>query len=122
MAIDEKKLIDADKLIEDLIPILQCLDNPFIVGRIIGVIDSQPSLTFEIIQATKTSDKWIPCSERLPPKPECGLWQGYIVQQENVFYPYVAYFTDDGWMDDDLDEIRNVLAWMPLPPAYKGDE
>ena len=63
MAIDEKKLIDADKLIEDLIPILQKLDNPYVVGRIIGCINIQPSLTFEIIQATKTSDKWIPLPE-----------------------------------------------------------
>ena len=120
--IDEKKLLaDLEDEIRLIPPIEENRDmfyfysgwNTVVVG-LRCLVNNQPKLSLE----TKTSDKWIPCSKELPPKPECGLWKAYIVQQENVFYPYVAYFTDDGWRDDDLDEIRNIIAWMPLPDAY----
>lgn len=126
MAIDEKKLVK-DLLTWYSGKRLYCINHGFydllydfeeFFDAFEDIIKAQPKLSLE----TKTSDKWIPCSKELPPKPKCCLWKAYIVQQENVFYPYVAYFTDDGWRDDDLDEIRNVIAWMTLPEPYKGDE
>ncbi len=114
MAIDEKKLIDADKLIEDLIPILQNLDNPYVVGRIIGCINIQPSLTFEIIQATKTSDKWIPCSERLPDKDG-----KYLVATDGTYgidAIDIAMYENGKWL-----KSSKILAWMYLPDEYKGE-
>lgn len=117
MAIDEKKLIYADKLIEELIPILQCLDNPFIVGRVIGCIYSQPKISLE----TKTSDKWIPCSERLPN--DTAIHE--VTEQFNngKIYTEFAYYDESRgeWWKFDDDGIVNVIAWKEHSEPYQGE-
>lgn len=42
------------------------------------------------------SQKWIPCSERLPKKPERGE-NGYIVQKKRVAEPFSAYWDGERW-------------------------
>ena len=66
------------------------------------------------------SQKWIPCSERLPKKPECGE-NGYIVQKKRVAEPFSAYWNDERWTNEDDDVVDGVIAWMPLPEPYKGE-
>lgn len=62
--------------------------------------------------------KWIPCSERLPKKPECGV-NGYIVQKKRVAEPFSAYWDGERWTNEDDDVIDEVIAWSPLHEPYK---
>nr|DAH22094.1 MAG TPA: Protein of unknown function (DUF551) [Caudoviricetes sp.] len=64
--------------------------------------------------------KWIPCSERLPKKPERGE-NGYIVQKKHVAEPFSAYWDGERWTNEDDDVIDEVMAWLPLPEPYKGE-
>ena len=52
-------MIDENKLIEELIPLLNDNDDMILAGRIIGIIDRQPKVGV-----------WIPVSERLPEEPD----------------------------------------------------
>ena len=108
-------MIDEKKLIEDLIPILQCLDNTFIVGKIIGLIDSQPKLD---VPDTNVG-KWIPCSERVP---ESSMYSvlGWDALRERCCF--VKYYKGEWLLRGRFDyENINIIAWMPLPPAYQGE-
>jgi len=65
---------------------------------------------------------WIPCSERLP---KSGRYLASCLSP--VFSPQVLnYDEDDGkWFYDgckSIDfELLTVIAWMPLPPSYRGE-
>lgn len=73
-------------------------------------------MAIEALQEQKTG-KWIPCSERLPEEGnttylttvDYGEFGGGVGQR---FF----YGKNIGWEDD------AVIAWMPLPSPYKGDE
>lgn len=59
--------------------------------------------------------KWIPCSERLPEAGKYVLrtirkfgWHG----EEYWSVDIGSYNTNDG----------SIIAWMPLPEPYKGEE
>ena len=68
------------------------------------------------------SQKWIPCSERLPKKPEIdGDSDGYIVQTRRVAQPFIGYWDGREWTDEEVDILDEVIAWMPLPEPYKGE-
>lgn len=69
---------------------------------------------------THVPGKWIPCSERLPEKPEIGS-DGYIVQTRRVVQPFVGYWDGRKWTDEEDDVVDEVIAWMPLPEPYKED-
>lgn len=75
-------------------------------------------LAEEVAELTKP--KWIPCSERLPDKPEHGE-NGYIVQRKRVAEPFSAYWNGERWTNEDDSVIDKVIAWMPLPETYKGE-
>lgn len=75
-------------------------------------------LAEEVAELTKP--KWIPCSERLPDKPEHGE-NGYIVQRKRVAEPFSAYWNGERWTNEDDSVIDKVIAWMPLPEPYKGE-
>lgn len=66
----------------------------------------------------KADQKWIPCSERLPKKPERGE-NGYIVQKKRVAEPFSAYWDGERWTNEDGDVVDEVMAWLPLPKPYK---
>lgn len=75
-------------------------------------------LAEEVAELTKP--KWIPCSDRLPDKPEYRE-NGYIVQRERVVEPFSAYWDGERWTNEDDGVIDKVMAWMPLPEPYKGE-
>lgn len=117
MAIDEKKLKD------DIWKYaLTCKNTSFEFARrmsdIEKIIDEQPKLDVPDINV----GKWIPCSQELPPKPEDRMFQAYIVQKENVIEPFVADWDGKRWWVEWELESGTVLAWMPLPESYKGEE
>ncbi len=61
--------------------------------------------------------RWIPCSERLPTTKD-----DYIITVKDKslkWTDYVEWNADYHWWeyDDDM-----VIAWMPLPEPYKGEE
>lgn len=67
-------------------------------------------------ECDKPSGEWIPTSETMPDNPSedvlvCDI-DGDI---------YKAYLSDyDGWKrSEDFEKVKNVVAWQPLPPAYK---
>ena len=122
-------MIDEKKLIEDVKEYYSTLKPQYIsklveavVEDIIDIIDEQPKLSLE----NKTSDKWIPCSKEQPPKPEDVTRQEYIVQAKGVIEPYIASWDGEKWFYDEFGgyevEEGNILAWMPLPEPYKGEE
>ena len=72
--------------------------------------------------------RWIPCAERLPEK-YIGEWLCCTDDGRILVLPYdtpgdgskecVFYRWDDR---GDMYETYNVIAWMPLPEPYKGEE
>lgn len=69
----------------------------------------------------RTSDKWIPCSERLPN--ESGAYlvtvNDYAPETVEAYY----YSKTKVWGEiEGCDTWHYVKAWMPLPPAYEGAE
>lgn len=72
-------------------------------------INALPSVT--------PTQKWIPCSERLPEVGERVLCQC----QANIYE--VLKLTVDGWYHDNKHCYMSgfVIAWMPLPDLYKAE-
>ena len=72
--------------------------------------------------------EWIPCSERLPNSNGCYLvWRPHFWGGE-IGMPAICYFDGQNtWHDSygvDFERTlpsNNVIAWMPLPQAYKAE-
>lgn len=70
---------------------------------------------------------WIPCSERLPEEAYGCLVT--VIDCEPVtqtdfesILPYFVGYDGERWNDADGEEIPfEVIAWQPLPPAYKEE-
>ena len=71
--------------------------------------------------AKEHNNGWIPCSERLPGEPICGE-DSYLVQAADVRTPYSAYWNGTEWSSVVDEKIDNVIAWQPLPQAFKEGE
>lgn len=74
-----------------------------------------------LIEEQPKVGEWIPCSERLPDNNE-----NVLVWCEGYFQPWIGWYGDikRSWFVIDYDgecEKYKVIAWMPLPPAYKGE-
>ena len=107
------KYIDADALYDTLCALWDKSDS-----------EEFEQGVFKIIQKAPAIDRWIPCSERLPNSQETVL---VSVRDEtgDTRYDYASH----GWLTRDKeywivdDEINNyVVAWMPLPEPYTGEE
>lgn len=138
--IDEKKLVDADKLIEDLTEwfsgkVTYCLEYGYddlrediedCFDAFTDIIESQPKLSLE----NKTSDndvtdtnvgRWIPCSKRLPNESGAYLVTANDYEPETVEAYY--YSNTKVWGEiEGCDTWHNVKAWMEKPVPYKGDK
>lgn len=81
------------------------------------------SLESKYFMEMGNAQQWIPCSERLP---DMGF--SVLVSVENEYFPYVAEALLE--MDGTWTQFRwsaklkaeDVIAWMPLPEPWKGDE
>lgn len=75
----------------------------------------------EYIDEVPSAQQWIPCSERLPEK------NGEYIVTTKYYLPRtgdttdidIIEFNDEGW---DIWKRYEVLAWMPLPKAYEGED
>lgn len=70
---------------------------------------------------TNVPGKWILCSERLPEKPAVGE-DCYLIQAQYVEQPFVAYWDGRNWTDECYEIAKHVIAWMPLPEPYRGND
>ena len=83
-----------------------------------------------------SAQRWIPCSERLPKRNgEYLVWMQRPFDEEptvsiinydadcEMFGDWREYYHPItlGYLDSDFDEIKGVIAWMPLPEPYKGE-
>ena len=97
-------------------------------------------LAYQIGGSDERYDPWIPCSERLPKADACPM--DCMVTRESQYignYVDIAVCESDGtWTHEDWDAIvvgdvesgrktglistrdDEIVAWMPLPEAYKG--
>ena len=124
-----KKMIDEKRLIEEIVntPTEESGYNPVYLSgcatrqlEILDIIENQPKV-----------GEWIPCSERLPSEEEslyydddydCIVNQEFIVTIEGAEESTVLYYDAiiDVWSDEH-GNVYDVIAWMPLPSAYKGE-
>lgn len=70
--------------------------------------------------------EWTPCSERLPVPNEYDetgkFFKAYLVQDKRETM-YTALWNGENWLLWTRNiRIENVIAWMPLPLAYKEGE
>lgn len=104
-------------------------------------INAEPTIELE-----RDKEKWIPCSERLPDDvyPVIVTWmnndpKSYYQYILGKHYVGVAHFKNGKWFwyssitedvlmeygrcdSEEFDEAIEVLAWMPLPEPYGGDQ
>lgn len=79
---------------------------------------------YKVIQQMETTDKWIPCSERLPSEKD---YIGDVViwcTDKSIVGVGWYYESTKSWatIDDTFPPILGkVIAWMPLPAPYKEE-
>ncbi len=67
------------------------------------------------IEALPSAQQWIPCSERMPDK-ECFA---LVTVNDGAIYTDLSLFRHDGKF---IEHTGDVIAWMPLPEPYRGEE
>ena len=70
--------------------------------------------------------QWIPCSEGLPEDVEIGEEYPMVIfcTIDETYYGFLEY-TEHGrtwWSGDAEYEVDEVIAWMPLPKPYGGEQ
>ena len=82
----------------------------------------------ELMPSAQPEQRWITCSERLPE--EDGQYL-ITVKYKHVNDSYEDVYAEHGeWYDGRWDmfcfghcgEVEDIIAWMPLPEPYKGEE
>ena len=125
-------MISRKKLLEELEAWKERLgvSSPEVAAKImikafIDKVNAQPE---EDVTDINVGNKWIPVSERLPEVNGVYCITRKINDGERIYYiPDSAYW--DGistWHDDtsvnhSRPYLTNVIAWQPLPEAYKGE-
>lgn len=109
------RLIDSDAMTADILALRDCPNgnsDTYDKSCIIGIIEEQP---------TVEAPTWIPCNERLPESDEFVI---ITILDERGDAPY--RYADFGWYLDvancwivDAEQRTDVIAWMPLPRAFK---
>jgi hypothetical protein len=117
------RLIDADKLCEDLLNRWSIADTrkEELIRQIMA------DIVTPIVVSQPTINNWIPCSERLPEEYGeyiCTMENGQV--QECGFVPEKQKGLITGWSTCEADGhkfLRNkdVLAWMQLPEPYSEE-
>lgn len=100
------RLIDADKLIEEI----ESYRGDIFASEIVELIKQMP-----------TVGEWIPCSERFPEesrKYEVTAYNGYRrVTTQVKWQPKLKTWSLTGAM-----AYWKIIAWMPLPEPYNPDK
>ena len=96
---------DAIKAIEDLPNCYNGFSDTYDKACIIGTLEEVPS-----------AQQWIPCEERLPEIGEQCLLTVHYVELGGIECNRVII----GVYSDNYK--NHILAWMPLPKAYEGEE
>ena len=88
----------------------------------------EDALQMAIEALEQSGPRWIPCSERMPEEPFGCLvtvWDTEpftMTEFENIL-PYFVGWDGERWNDADGEEGPfEVIAWIPLPKAYKEEE
>lgn len=100
----------------------------------------------ELIPSAQSEQRWIPTSEKLPdelaevnvtwentePEPYYDFIKGHCFTGTAVYFRGKWYWYSAVCVDylreygvnpnDEMDDAIKVLAWMPLPKAWKGEE
>ena len=86
-------------------------------------VTNQPTLIYreEVLTALRlvpSAQKWIPCSERLPEVHDEVL----VTARGEVSIAWL--YVDGKWRSNDMPQpmFRDIIAWMPLPEPYKGEQ
>lgn len=84
------------------------------------------------VPSVQPEQHWIPCSDMLPEKvfsehANDFIYPTVIICDESgrVTAGFYGEYVDGGsyWYDMDLEtEISNIVAWMPLPEPWRGEE
>lgn len=70
-----------------------------------------------------SAQQWIPCSERLPSRQENVIVTIYDDHGDTPWeYTTNAWHIDGVWIADNDIVCGSVIAWMPLPEPWKGEE
>ncbi|WP_418751995.1 hypothetical protein [Frisingicoccus sp.] len=89
------------------------------------VIDEEYSRMAKELSMLRQQNQWIPVSVELPDVPigtgdeECPEFNVMI---KDACRPTTLKYAPDGAWFDDLGEVYEVVAWMPLPEPYKEGE
>ena len=120
--IDEKKLVEE---IKKMTRPLTTADGSAEVDVCIRSYDEALYDVLNVIQELPREDEWISVEERMP---------NYL---QKVLVTYIGYFDEKRHCDDvayreisgqwmwALDDTRvgvEIIAWMPLPEPYQGEE
>lgn len=83
------------------------------LGSAYNAIQDMPS--------AQPEQRWIPVSEKLP-----NFAQRVLVSISNFVYEAIYFDEDAGWSTYNVTfkdvEESEILAWMPLPEPYKGEQ
>ena len=95
---------------------LEQASNEMITGYFVRATEFKSKM-LEIIDKTEQeyNNGWIPCSERLPDTKD------NILICTSTGYVNVGYYSIDTFKDGNSMPYENVVAWRPLPVAYKEE-
>lgn len=82
------------------------------------------------MDAAQPEQRWIPCAPETMPENDDEVFVTYTVNGKKQRYVETAmwYDGDEGYWTSPWDEYRvpgtkvEIIAWMPLPEPYKGEE
>lgn len=110
-------LISRETLIEKLEEHIEYADYDYYQEE--PFINLSWEMVENIVGTVPSAQQWIPCSERLPKN-----LRNYLTTLKDGDVEILEYNTRlREWNDMDGHIIRDsyVIAWMPLPEAYKGE-
>ena len=104
--------IDADVVIEKVMNYCKdddgsCVEANADIRELLDEIENLPTIQPE--------PQWIPCSERMPEEP------GYYITSNEYNGVTEDFYCDDYFWNADRNAYE-VIAWMPLPEAYKPNK
>ena len=122
-------MIDEKRLIEDIED-----DAKRILSRVFGEVPSEFIDHYlkemkELVNDQQKINEWIPCSEGLPKDNEMSEYYDAVIvtlDDGRVVNGCYRNRDEEWWVDAEdgekysINVTGHVIAWMPLPEAYKG--